>query len=130
MKTTTTRAAAILGRTELTERTAPAVNALKHIAKALGDRDAEIWPDKLTDMLEQTGEELGTSLETLTLAVGNVTEIIDDLAIGFDETDQKGDSSLDNLDDITKYAAEAANALGLLHTQLTIAHNRVKYSAK
>lgn len=129
MTQTTTRAGALLGRTELTERNTPAVEVLKHIAKALASRDAEIWPDKLTDMLDQTGSELEPSLEALALAVGNITEIVDDLAIGFDETEQKGDSSVGNLDDITKYAAEAANALGLLHTQLTIAHNRTKYSA-
>ena len=127
--TQTTRAAALLGRTELTERTTPAIDVLKHIAKVLGGRDAEIWPDKVTEMLEQTGSDLESSLETLALAAGNITEIVDDLAIGFDETEQKGDSAVSNLDDITKYAAEAANALGLLHTQLTIAHNRTKYSA-
>lgn len=127
--TQTTRAAALLGRAELAENNTPAVDVLKNIAKALGGRDTEIWPDKVTDMLEQTGGELKSSLEVLTLAAGNITEIVDDLAIGFDETEQKGDSLVGNLDDITKYAAEAANALGLLHTQLTIAHNRTKYSA-
>ncbi len=128
--TQTTRAAALLGRTELTENNKPAVDVLKNIAKALSGRDTEIWPDKITDMLEQTGSELKSSLEVLTLAAGNITEIVDDLAIGLDETEQKGDSLVGNLDDITKYAAEAANALGLLHTQLTIAHNRTKYSAE
>lgn len=125
----TSRAGALLGNAPLDERNQDATEALKNLNKALSGRGVELWTDKLKEMLEQDGDALKASLKELVDAGDHIFELVDDLALGFDETEQAKKSKIGNLDEITKYAAGAANSLGLLHTQLTIALNRTKYSA-
>ncbi|MCP4528752.1 MAG: hypothetical protein GY833_22990 [Aestuariibacter sp.] len=126
MTQVTSRASALLGRTELAERNQDALEAIKNLNKVLGKKDQELWTHMLQNMLEKDGKDLKDALTALQELSGNLVEIVDDLALGLDEAELAGESVIHNLDDINKYAAGAANALTSMDSEITAALQRIK----
>tara|TARA_B100000700_G_scaffold311500_2_gene393764 strand:- start:183697 stop:184080 length:384 start_codon:yes stop_codon:yes gene_type:complete len=126
MTQVTSRASALLGRTELAERNQDALEAIKNLNKVLGKKDQELWTHMLQNMLEKDGKDLKEALTALQELSGNLVEIVDDLALGLDEAELAGESAIHNLDDINKYAAGAANALTSMDSEITAALQRIK----
>ncbi len=72
MTQVTSRASALLGRTELAERNQDALEAIKNLNKVLGKKDQELWTHMLQNMLEKDGKDLKDALTALQELSGNL----------------------------------------------------------